>query len=382
MPYKAIAESSRTGKLSLPEWLKVLTSRGVDMRSAMKIASKIYKTHGTVELLSQLSPTKVNNLTDDKEVRKSINNAVKTLASGEDAPKDMKKKRGRDSDLLDPLKEDDMEEDAPVDLDFHLIVDIEQLKSVRLVTNRAPVKTAWAYTICVRLGFTHLESLSLAQAYVHISSLKYALMLGNTLGEVEKKEARRELEELSVGNESYREKSRRLESSQEKRFMGLSAQPWVEIMGSKPIVERQDGTCRAIQKGVPVRPSQAYLYITKAFQDHTPNVMGAMKVVAESYDPKDLNQIGSHIYNEFKPDVTEWGQRGTWDLLHVLNHRKGSEHDQSCNSVFVSITDNSLMKTLPGKEKAEEKEKEHREGDMMVENYEVKLEEEYKQYNP
>lgn len=88
-----------------------------------------------------------------------------------------------------------------------------------------------------------------------------------------------------------------------------------------PIIERSDGTCRAIQKGVSVRPSQvggdfpgnikmganclqAYLYIEKNFKDYTPHVMGAFKLIADSYEPEELNRIGLHMYvsNDFTND--------------------------------------------------------------------------------
>lgn len=187
---------------------------------------------------------------DDKETRKVINNAIKGLASGEP----ISKKRGRDSDLLQPLKKDEAEEDTPIDISFqfmterevnvsrelvqrhYVLTSLQQLQGIRVITNRAPVKTAWAYTICMRLGFSHLESLSLAQAYVHINSLKHALMLGNILGEEETKEARRELEDLPDGDQGSwnKKRGRRLGKDQVTATVAVgSSQPWVGILGSK-----------------------------------------------------------------------------------------------------------------------------------------------------
>jgi hypothetical protein len=78
------------------------------------------------------------------------------------------------------------------------------------------------------------------------------------------------------------------------------------------VIERQDGTWRGIQQGVAVQPSvvslhtvwrwasstqpQAYLYITRAFKESTPHVMGALKILADSYEPEELNRIGMHLY--------------------------------------------------------------------------------------
>ena len=41
---------------------------------------------------------------------------------------------------------------------------------------------------------------------------------------------------------------------------------------------------------------QAFLYFTKAFKDFTPHVIGAMRLVANSYDPEELNLIGMGLY--------------------------------------------------------------------------------------
>lgn len=106
-----------------------------------------------------------------------------------------------------------------------------------------------------------------------------------------------------------------------------------------PVIERPDGTWRAIQKGVSVEPSVAYLYITRALKDHTAHVLGAMQLVAESYEPDELDVVALHLYvscpaagarraddvaqNEFKPDVVEWGQRGSVSVASILEQVKG-----------------------------------------------------------
>ncbi|OCF77786.1 hypothetical protein I204_01787 [Kwoniella mangroviensis CBS 8886] len=333
MPPKSAVLPSPTAQLGLQEWLKILTARGVDMRVAMGLAAKIYKSHGTIERLSSLTPQKLAGLIEDKEVRKVVSNAVRGLASGEA----VSKKRGRDSDLLEPLgKRRTDDENLPMDIDFHPIMDIEQLIPLTLTTNRAPVSTAWAYTISRRLGFDIAESLSLAHVYVHISSLKHALQLGNILNDVETREAKEEIEDLPDGEMGLPSKFRKTNQNSPSKFgkgkgkqkevegnaVRISSQPWVGIMRAKPIIERPDGTIRAIQKGEPVGPGQSYMYITRAFKDYTPHVMGALKLVADSYEPEELNRMGGHMYNEFKPDVVEWGQRGTLELAKVLDQVK------------------------------------------------------------
>lgn len=74
------------------------------------------------------------------------------------------------------------------------------------------------------------------------------------------------------------------------------------------MIERPDGTWRAIQQGAAVEPSvvsstafdvansQAYMYITRALKTFAPHVLGAMQLVAESYEPQELDRIGLHLY--------------------------------------------------------------------------------------
>ncbi|WWC93028.1 uncharacterized protein L201_007992 [Kwoniella dendrophila CBS 6074] len=343
MPPKSAPPPESTAQLGLQEWLKLLTTRGVDMRVSMGLAAKIYKSHGTVERLSSITPQKLAGLVEDKEARKLVSNALRGLASGEAVTK----KRGRDSDLLEPLAKRRADEDnVPLDIDFHPIVDVEHLLPLALTTNRAPVSTAWAYTISRKLGFDVAESLSLAHVYVHVSSLKHALMLGNILNEQETREAKEEIEELPGGELNLPSKFRKTNSPQKKKpyfrqkqneddnvTIRESSQPWIGIMRAKPIIERPDGTVRAIQKGVPVGPGQAYLYITKAFKDYTPHVMGALKLVADSYDPQELNRMAGHMYNEFKPDVVEWGQKGTLELAKVLDQVKSPIEEHTSEDI-------------------------------------------------
>lgn len=88
---------------------------------------------------------------------------------------------------------------------------------------------------------------------------------------------------------------------------------------------------------MPTTPnSQAYMYITRALKTFAPHVLGAMQLVAESYDPQELDRVGLHLYvsclpprspeltvqGQFKPDVTGWGQRGTLSVANILETMK------------------------------------------------------------
>lgn len=85
--------------LPLADWLKLLSTRGVDMRVAMALAAKMcvaakirryltdvpgrYKSHNTKERLAELDNKKLMTLVTDKDQRKSVVNALKGITSGE-----------------------------------------------------------------------------------------------------------------------------------------------------------------------------------------------------------------------------------------------------------------------------------------------------------
>jgi hypothetical protein len=110
----------------------------------------------------------------------------------------------------------------------------QALPDVSITTNRAPLKTAWAYAVARRLGFDVEEALSLAHVYVHIGSLKHALALGNVLNAHDTRDAEEEIRELP-GESSYhvpgtRKRERERDVVEEK--VG-SSQPWVGLLRSK-----------------------------------------------------------------------------------------------------------------------------------------------------
>lgn len=103
-----------------------------------------------------------------------------------------------------------------------------------MTVNRAPIKTAWAYTAARRRGFDVQESLSLAHVYVHIGSLKHALALGNILDPEQTRDAEEEIRELP-GEAGYRRpghspQKRKWET--EEKPVG-SSQPWVGLLRSR-----------------------------------------------------------------------------------------------------------------------------------------------------
>lgn len=96
------------------------------------------------------------------------------------------------------------------------------------------------------MGFDIQESLSIAHVFVHLSSLKHALMLGNILNKEETKEAEDELAELPGEENGWLAKKKERESPKKaKGAMGWrrevkddrnvigSSQPWVGILRAR-----------------------------------------------------------------------------------------------------------------------------------------------------
>jgi hypothetical protein len=111
---------------------------------------------------------------------------------------------------------------------------------VSITTNRAPVKTAWAFVVSERLGFDRQEALSIAHVFVHFSSLKHALMLGNILNKQETKDAEEEMSELPDGARWVKKKPetswtsrKRGREEEEKVDLMQSSQPWVGLLRAK-----------------------------------------------------------------------------------------------------------------------------------------------------
>jgi hypothetical protein len=115
---------------------------------------------------------------------------------------------------------------------------------------------------------------------------------------------------------------------------GGEAQPYVDLLGRRiPLYRIASGSWRAFTTedsngtstpgGGGAAPSAAYSYITRALRQTAPAVLGAMRLLAESYDdPVELNRMGFSLYADFRPDVNGWGKRGELKCETLLELRK------------------------------------------------------------
>ncbi|KAF8205050.1 hypothetical protein BJ912DRAFT_1028259 [Pholiota molesta] len=297
-------------KVPLPKFLKLLASNGVPMPKAIAIAGKVYKEYNTPAALTRLDDVTLSSLgVDSKEERKLAMTALKkagytsqgvtrkTILSPS-APKlsasagpsvtnshSPPRKRKRPDNSIGYLPEgpEDSEETAnSTSFGFNEILDEEILKTKSAVINRAPVMMTWAMLVAERLHFSKEEALSIASVYTEMNAISKGVSLG------------------------IFDKGKIRDSDGQKG----GSQPYVELMGRRsvlcqnalteclfdsvvlyriPLYHTQTGQWRALNNGKPVPPTEAFSYISRSFRQTAPHFVGALRLLAESYSPQELN---------------------------------------------------------------------------------------------
>lgn len=79
---------------------------------------------------------------------------------------------------------------------------------------------------------------------------------------------------------------------------------------------------RALSNGVPAQPSSAFSYISRSFRQTAPHIIGALRLLAESFTPQEINQKAWGLYADFRPAVDGWGQRSEVRCDTILGLRK------------------------------------------------------------
>ncbi|KAH9179690.1 hypothetical protein EDB89DRAFT_2110986 [Lactarius sanguifluus] len=330
-------------RLSLQAFLQVLTSRGLPVSRAMMAAGKIYKEFNTPARLGELTDSKLASLgVSDKDDRGlvlsalnaagfraiAITNAKQQVAKkrctadaigpssrdeetstphGEPSTASPPKKR-RKRDAASRLERNEFLPGPPTDegatlgsLDFHELLDQDALAHKSAVVNRAPVMMAWACVVAERLGFSREEALSIASMYTEMNAISKGVSIG-----VYDKKREANLTTTHAGG----------------------TQPYVDLLGRRvPLYRNASGAWRAFttedSDGSGSAPGAAYGYITRALRQTAPAVLGAMRLLAESYsDPMELNRVGFALYADFRPEVAGWGKRGELRCEVILALRK------------------------------------------------------------
>jgi hypothetical protein len=163
-----------------------------------------------------------------------------------------------------------------------------------LRVNRAPVLTLWAAIVAERLGHPADTAMSLAS---------------------------------HVAGTAARAKARRLgiaeEHDQRSAAPGAEPDDVVRLLGREiPMTHDEDGVVLAdAGDGKPSPADPVRAYVSRAFGKRLAEVEAAMRALAASMPPDELNRRGFHLYERFRPevptDVRGWGAKGELDPAKI-----------------------------------------------------------------
>ncbi|KAJ7507901.1 hypothetical protein B0H11DRAFT_2169546 [Mycena galericulata] len=353
-------------KIPLPKFLKLLTSSNAPMARAMAVAGKIYKDYNTPAKLSELDEVKLLAAgIDDKDTRKMVMTALRkagyvgskatarsnatqagpsnqlpmTAVEVLTTPTKRKRKQTQDVNEFLPVPKD---ESADVgNLEFNEILDEDILKSKSTVVNRAPLLTAWTTLVAERLGFQREEALSIASVFTEMNAVSKGVSMG-----IYKQGAEKGMEASKEGS-----------------------QPFVDLMGRRvPLFRTQNSQWRALSNGTAVQPSTAFSYIGRAFRQTTVYVIGALRLLLESFTPEEVPNLAWGLYTEFRPEVTGWGERGEVKCETILGLRKAASSVQPAGKIAAIIENGA---GTPKEEDLEPPQKKSR--TLTLEEYEAAL---------
>lgn len=117
----------------------------------------------------------------------------------------------------------------------------------------------------------------------------------------------------------------------------------------------------------------AFGYICRSFRQTTPFIIGALKLLADTYSPNELNQRGYALYCDFRPDVEQWGKRSELFCSKILSLRKQGTtppSPSSNSSPTIQHTENPEVHSTSD----DNREKPSR---MTLEEYEAALDEDH-----
>ncbi|KAJ3901220.1 hypothetical protein F5879DRAFT_348171 [Lentinula edodes] len=301
----------KTMKLPLPNFIKVLTSHNIPVTKAMAITKAIYKEYNTPAQLSLLTDLKLKvSGVDDKEDRKNVMAAMRKAGCIRSIKEDPSSSNPSGSTRIEP-ETPRKRKRKPIDsetneflprgeglefksLDFNEVLDESILQSKLTVVNRAPLMTAWATVVAERMGFQREEALSIASSYTEMNALSKGVSLG-----------------------IYREgKQKGLEATKG------GTQPYVDLMGRRPLYQIQNNCWRALHNGTPAQPSTAYAYLSRSLRQTMPFIMGALRLLVNSFAPHEINAKAWGLYTQFRPAGEGWGERSEVRCTTILALRK------------------------------------------------------------
>ncbi|KAI0940000.1 hypothetical protein AcV5_001224 [Taiwanofungus camphoratus] len=103
---------------------------------------------------------------------------------------------------------------------------------------------------------------------------------------------------------------------------GIADQTYTQFASRVPLYQTASSHWRALSAGAPVAPTAAFSYMTRSLRQTAPHVIGALRLLAASYTPAELNKIGFSLYADFRPSVDGWGKHGEVRCSTILSLRK------------------------------------------------------------
>lgn len=101
-----------------------------------------------------------------------------------------------------------------------------------------------------------------------------------------------------------------------------------DLLSNRPLYQTTTSQWRGLSEGSPVSPSAAYSYIKRSLQQTTPQIIGALRLLSQTYSPSEINTQGYSLYVDFRPEVGGWGKKGQVKCEKILSLRK-QKHPES-----------------------------------------------------
>lgn len=117
----------------------------------------------------------------------------------------------------------------------------------------------------------------------------------------------------------------------------------------RPLYQTATAQWRALSAGTPVAPAAAFSYVAQALRQTAPHVVGALRLLAASYAPAELNAKGFALYAAFRPAVDGWGKHGELRCATILGLRKpASSASPEGEQVHASESEETPSGSLEG----------------------------------
>jgi len=161
----------------------------------------------------------------------------------------------------------------------------------KVTVNRAPVLTLWAAVVAERLGFDHEAALTLGKAVAGLNAQSRGRALGI---------------------------SRPADATGRSGGEKPQGEFHVALLGRAVRSVHSDQGLRALDRDKAIAPARVEAYLQSKLGDTLPAVLQAMRELAATFAPDELEKEAFGLYERFRPVVAPgtrgWGQTGELDI--------------------------------------------------------------------